>query len=413
MTELQVDLHGQRIGRISGDNRSFDFHFDDQALARFGAGSAALSVAMLVTNPLPRAHRERRQNFFAELLPEGRNREWLVAQAGLSYGDVLGILSTYGRDIAGAIEIWDPTAPGEPRTPDLIAVSDAEIAETLRDMAAMPLGNVPGRGASSVAGVQAKLVLAQEDGAWHRPVGGYPSTHIVKPADAGAPPSTIWDEEYGMRIARRLGLASHHTSVRSFDGRAALISERYDRDCSDPTRRIHQEDFNQALGASGDQKYQRPGGKVSLTRIAAVVKTHCTATDLRALARRTVASVVLGDLDMHAKNISLLHPASGDVELAPAYDVVPHAHLVPAGDLALAVGGEYQHQALTRMHLVDEVSSWGLRTADAVVSQALEETHAALKSELPLEGAGPGLQETTIRTARSLLDGRAIGAVSK
>ena len=46
--------------------------------------------------------------------------------------------------------------------------------------------------------------------------------------------------------------------------------ERYDRSPHAPQGRIHQEDFNQVLGASGNQKYQKYGGKVSLERIARV-----------------------------------------------------------------------------------------------------------------------------------------------
>jgi serine/threonine-protein kinase HipA len=48
----------------------------------------------------------------------------------------------------------------------------------------------------------------------------------------------------------------------------AVVIERYDRSPDAPQGRIHQEDFNQVLGAVGNQKYQKYGGKVSLERIA-------------------------------------------------------------------------------------------------------------------------------------------------
>lgn len=408
MTVLVVELHGERIGQIEGNSRSFDFQYDAQALDRYGPGSAVLSVGMLVAHPQKAAHRPRRQNFFNELIPEGRNREYIASQAGIEYGDVLGILTHYGRDIAGALQIWDPSLPFEPRNPSTEPVSGEQIAAMLTDMAAMPLGNVKGRGASSVAGVQAKLVLARVAGAWHRPLDGFPSTHIVKPAsNEGA--TTIWDEEYGARAASALRLASHETWITDFTDTPALVVERYDRDSSAPAGRLHQEDFNQALGASGDQKYQKPGGKVTLARIARLVVANCGPADLEALARRTVLAVAMGDLDMHAKNLSLLHRTPDSVALAPAYDVVPQSHLTDSGEMALAVNGIYVHAHIGANDLVSELQSWGLRQASELVVESLTQIATFIDNEAPLAGAHPGLRDEIATFCENLLSGRKAG----
>lgn len=47
-----------------------------------------------------------------------------------------------------------------------------------------------------------------------------------------------------------------------------MVIERYDRSPDAPQGRIHQEDFNQVLGAAGNVKYQKYSGRVSLERIA-------------------------------------------------------------------------------------------------------------------------------------------------
>lgn len=86
---------------------------------------------------------------------------------------------------------------------------------------------------------------------------------------------------------------------------------RYDRSEDAPQGRIHQEDFNQVLGAAGNQKYQRYGGRVSLSRAARVFSIAGDNDSLRRLFKLTVLSVALGNLDMHAKNISLLHYSTG------------------------------------------------------------------------------------------------------
>ncbi|HEY9392869.1 MAG TPA: HipA domain-containing protein, partial [Nocardioides sp.] len=41
------------------------------------------------------------------------------------------------------------------------------------------------------------------------------------------------------------------------------------------------------------------------------------------LAQMAVLAVAVGNLDMHAKNLGILHPLDNEPRLAPAYDVVP------------------------------------------------------------------------------------------
>lgn len=93
-----------------------------------------------------------------------------------------------------------------------------------------------------------------------------------------------------------------------------------------PQARLHQEDFNQALGATGDEKYQGHGGTVSLARIARVLEQHAVRNNLNLLLRMLTLATAVGNLDMHAKNIGLLHYEQGGLTLAPAYDFVPQAH---------------------------------------------------------------------------------------
>ncbi|MHB1583537.1 MAG: HipA domain-containing protein [Acidimicrobiales bacterium] len=73
----------------------------------------------------------------------------------------------------------------------------------------------------------------------------------------------------------------------------------------------------------------------------------------------TPLSVALGNLDLHAKNLSILHRPDGSMSLAPAYDVVPQAHLPNDGEVALVVGGEYCYAAITISHLVCRETSMG------------------------------------------------------
>ncbi len=390
--KLAVELYGTVIGYLAGhDARIFDFTVDPDAQGRFGSTSRVLSVGMPLAPSLPRQRAGRRRNWFAELLPEGDQLDYLLAQGGIRRGDTMRFLARYGRDVAGALQIWNIEDPTEPRVPELRVVDDAGVRRLLEDPIGAPLGNAAELGRSSLGGVQPKIVLAHGTHGWAQALGGEPSTHILKPW-LERHPTVIYDEEYGNRLARRIGLAQFDTHIETFAGLPALVIERFDRVDG---RRVHQEDFNQVLGASGNQKYQEVGGVVSLARVADALSRYAPADDLRRLARMTALSVTIGNLDMHTKNVGLLHPADGTVQLTPAYDQVPLAHAPTAdGRMALAINGTYRHADITRDDLIAEIGSWGIRRAAAVVADTLEELTDALSAETPLDGAHPALQES-------------------
>ncbi len=408
MADLKVELYGMSIGTLGGDWRNFDFVPDLEAVTIFGLDSPVLSVALPLAVQPPRAQKRRRQNFFRELLPEGRMLNWLAREAGVPVADVIGLLRRFGRDVAGALQIRDPEAPGEPRSPRTERVSSGEIVTLLQNIQAFPLGNRPTGGKSSLAGVQDKIVLVRTEAGWAQALDGFPSTHILQPASSDYP-TLIYDEEYGARLARAVGLAGFTTWIDEFDGMPALVIERYDRAVDLPEGRLHQEDFNQALGASSDEKYQRFGGKVSLGRIAALLREFGESGDQERLLRMVTMAVATGNLDMHTKNLSLLHRPDGTIRLAPAYDLVPQVHQPNDGELALAIAGEYRHAAVTRAHLTAEAESWGLQAADEIIDSLLEATLEFIAVEQPHELAYSGLRTDIGRFGRNLLAGRPAG----
>lgn len=411
MADLVVELYGTQVGVLTGTWRTFDFVPDPAAVAQFGIDSPVLSAAIPLTAVTVRSRKERRQNFFRELLPEGRMLTRLIQQAGLVERDVIGLLRAYGRDVAGALQIWDPDVPGEPKQPSLEPLSSAGVARMLEHVQDNPLGNKPHGGKTSLAGVQDKIVLAWTGGGWNRVIDGWPSSHILKPESRDYP-TTIYDEEYGARIARAAGLTSFPTRIEEFQGVPAVVIERYDRAPDAPQGRIHQEDFNQVLGASGNQKYQKYGGRVSLKRIAQTFSAIGDEDSLARLFKLVVVSAAVGNLDMHAKNISLLHLPDGSMTLSPAYDVVPQAHLPTDGEVALAIDSEYRHAALTLDHLVAEGRSWGLAHAADLAEGTLATVQGVASTETPHKRAYFGLASDITVFADNLLAGRPIGASS-
>lgn len=287
-----------------------------------------------------------------------RGHDWPTKPVSRKKEDVIGMLRAYGRDIAGALQIWDPADPTEPRHPGIEALDDDGVEQMLRDVTISPLGNKPNRGKTSLNGVQNKIVLVQTGDGWARALDGYPSTHIVKPIVAEFP-SMIFDEEYASRFARGLGLA-------------------------------------------GDHKHETYGGR-GLRDIARAAG----GADRRELLRMTTLSVAVGNLDMHAKNVSLLHFADGSTRLAPMYDVVPRAHYDNDGEMAFRIDGEFEHRLISRNHIVSEGRSWGVQTAEDLVDGTLAEVRRIAPEERPHAGAHPSLQADITRFASNLIEGRA------
>lgn len=390
MTELRVELYGTHVGQIREQRESFDFIVAPEGIRRFNLGSATLSFAVpLLVSRRPREAPTRR-NFFDELLPEGKARSRLAGKAQIAQDYTVGMLERYGRDVAGAVKIWNPDAPGEPRTPNARPVSNKDIRTLLDNVARDPIGNSKPERMSSLAGVQDKIVLGFVDGQWAEPLDGFASTHIIKPI-VGSLPSLIFDEEYGARIARHLGLAAFDTRVEVFDGRSALVIERYDRTDTELDRRLHQEDFNQALGYGGDAKYEAEGRTGGLKEIADLLRAQVSREAVDDLLRLTTLSVAVGNLDMHAKNISVLHLPDGSHKLAPAYDVVPQLHLVKDRNFAFAVNGVFRHDDITADDLITEGVRWRASNPEQIVTDTIAGVRDFVNTERPLPGAHPDL----------------------
>jgi serine/threonine-protein kinase HipA len=399
MPELSVHLYGEVIGHLVGDSwRDFDFVASDSGIQRFGLGSTVLSESVPLLAQQPRGKAARRRNFFEELLPEGVIRQRLVDRVRVAPTDTLSLLAAYGRDVAGAVQVLDSSTGESAELARVRLLSEVEVAELLNDVADFPLGNVPDFGKASLAGVQEKVLLARVEGRWGLCLNGYASTHIVKPVSR-AFPDMIFNEEYGLRLARAVGLVNYETWIETFDGVDALVIERYDRDGSLPGGRLHQEDMNQVLGASGSEKYQERGGKVSFLRIADVLRRVQGVAGFESLLEHVTLAAAIGNLDLHTKNLSLLHSPDDSALLAPAYDVVPLAHYPNVdGRMALAINGVYEHAQLKRGDLVAEAEMWGMDrdAAEARVENCLLAIRAAAAQQVPHPRAYPRLVESIL-----------------
>ena len=112
---------------------------------------------------------------------------------------------------------------------------------------------------------------------------------------------------------------------------------------------------------------------------------------------------------MHAKNLSLLHLPDGSMTLSPAYDVVPQTHQPNDGEVALAVGGEYRHAAITMKHLIAEVARGGLRR-QPILPKRRSPQFSNWRTQRPPQTGLRRLARNIFGFVSNLLAGRVIGA---
>ena len=372
---LQVSMHGEVIAHLHEKRRSgqVELTYTDLARERWPARTPVVSCSLPVTSS-----RRDATAFLGGLLPEGQARAALAAQRDLVASDTWGLLAAYGRDIAGALVISDPDDDRAGRTPHAVDYgSEDELASAISALPDEPLG-AQDDSELSLAGIQDKLLLVATAGptGWGRPVAGLPSTHILKP-DPLTHPGVVVREAEALRIARRAGLTTIDPQLLDIGGRPCLLVNRYDRVVVDSAvRRIHQEDLLQAVGLDpsarhGRVKYQEHGGP-GYRDAATILLERAPDPDaqLDALVGAMVFTVLIGNADAHAKNLSLLLDPPGTVRLAPLYDTVP-TMLFPTLKVrcAMWVGGVYRSlEDVTRTELVREIAgrhAWKVPEDDA------------------------------------------------
>lgn len=413
--DLEVLLEGERAGTLSKmTNGRLRFVYASDY--RDNPSATPLSYSMPVA--VAEYGHTIISPWLAGLLPDDPAvlRRW-ASQFGVSTTEPFDLLATpIGEDCAGAVQF----APGS-RVPDIDAdmgavewLTDADVEARLRSLrldSSAWLGDPatarrPGFvGQFSLAGRQRKTALLFKDDRWGVPSGRVPTTHILKP-----PIEEYVDQELNEHLclaaARLVGLAAADTHVQSFGAESAIVIARYDRRrIGGELRRIHQEDFCQALSVVPDRKYQSQGGPgpEEITRtLRSAMPTDTAEEAIGRFADALAWNWIIGGTDAHAKNYSLLL-AGRQMRLAPLYDItsgLPYEnerHL----SLAMKVGDGYQ--------LVDDRNPWVLAArrmgldAESLTSRVADLCERA-PSAFAEAAADPGVASLGRRMASRLPD---------
>lgn len=375
---LTVYAGAERVGEIEGRADGPRLIYDSDWLARADAFPISLSMPLVrrewdadIVTP-----------WLMNLLPEGEPLRAVARKLGVAREDVLGLIANTGRDIAGALSIGSARAAASPglhriKTPD-------DLERIINELPARPFLAGEDGISMSLAGAQEKLPLAVDGEVLAIAVNGAPSTHILKP-DNDRLPGSVQNEALCMTLARRIGLEAAPIATGVAGKRSYLLVTRFDRVHGEGgVRRLHQEDFCQALGLPPAAKYQHNSvgaSGPSLGDMFALAREHMLATDINRLLDAVIFNIAIGNVDSHAKNYSILL-AGQSASLAPLYDLM--SGLVWDGitqNHAQEVGGQRRGRHIYGRHWKRMAAETGLGPAATI--GRVEQVAGRILAQLP------------------------------
>jgi len=319
MAGLPVYFEQRLVGTIDVDKSGPGFTYESSWIALRGA--FPISTRMPLTPD--RIGADIFLPWAANLLPENEQLRTLGQLLGMARSDVIGLLSAIGGDTAGALSIGQPGRTSSVQWRPVGTPHDLE--RVLEDLPNKPF-LVGDEGVSmSLAGAQSKLAVAVgEGGCICIPMNGSPSTHILK-SDSPRLPGGVHNEAFCLTLARRMKIPTPDVATGKAGNRTFLLVKRFDRtDVAGRWRRLHQEDYCQALGTLPSAKYEsnQTGFRgPTIKDMFEVTRRHLPATDIVRLLDMVVVNVLCCNTDAHAKNYSIMIRGSG-ASLAPIYDVM-------------------------------------------------------------------------------------------
>jgi len=294
--------------------------------------------------------------YFGGLLPESEAARKKIGQRyGVNHHNSFALLKAIGYDCAGAVSLHSLEEPVA-KTTNLFLLkgkifSENELHQHIQELPKKPLFlGVEGL-RLSLAGAQDKAAVCLIDNKIALPINGCPTTHILKPGIKGYE-GIVQNEYLCLKIAARIGLTVPKAEIRWAEKIPYLLIERYDRLIeSNKISRIHQEDFCQALGVVTAKKYQNDGGPNFQDCFNLLHFTSQPVKDRNALAALMVFNYLIGNMDAHGKNFSLLHYEKNNVSIAPVYDVLcTRVYDDLAKKMAMKIGGYYEYDKIYPRH---------------------------------------------------------------
>ncbi len=378
LNQLRIYRQGSLVGSLRRSHGGCRFEFAKEAvnLQNF----TGLSYTMPKRMEPYDVHGVNLHPFFAGLLPEGLRLKALVKNLKTSMDDMFTILAVAGERCVGDVyAVAENFHRPVQEVPVLSEVNFYSYFEKSLELeGTFNFGD-------SLAGVQDKLSSSMISFPIH--MAKRHKSYILKLNPTGMP-NLVQNEFYCLALAKHCGLTTSTAKiVHDSERNPGLLVERFDRLSEDeshgPTL-VHQEDACQFLDKYPSEKY-----RVSLRDIAEGIVKHSTAPpiDLLKLIELYAFSYLIGNGDLHAKNISLqTHPHSGRINLSPAYDLIC-TYLYKDHRMAIKLNGRDDN--IQRAHFIDFGQRFDLKKSaiELILDKLLKRFHKfrSILFEIPME----------------------------
>lgn len=380
---LDVYLHTDFVGNlIQNEHGEMVFNYAESWLSH--------PQAMPLSHSLPLRKepfsRNECRGFFAGILPEESKRDLVARNLGISARNDFAMIEQIGGECAGAVTFIPAGAKLPAQDYQYRPLPGSDLAGILRELPRRPLMAGEDGIRLSLAGAQDKIAVHVAGDKISVPLGGAPSTHILKPAIAHFE-GVVFNEATCMKLAAATGLPVAPVEIRNVEGIDFLLVERYDRKIIEASaalssiQRMHQEDFCQALGIVSENKYQREGGPSLKDGFKLIRDVSATPViDLQRFLDAVIFNFLVGNHDAHGKNFSLTADQAS-IRLAPLYDIVCTAFYPELSKkMAMKIGGEYESTQIYPRHFERMAEECGL--AKPLVKKRVPELAAAVISAL-------------------------------
>ena len=337
--------------------------------------------------------------FFDNLLPDNPAiRERIQRRFGTSSAGAFDLLQEIGRDCVGALQLLPEDHPPV----DVQKITGERLsAGGVAEILAGALDPGFGRGEPaddafriSLAGAQEKTALLWHGGAWHRPTGSTPTTHILKLPIGGNPQgidlsTSVENEWLCAQIVRVFGIPVAKCSMETFGEQKVLVVERFDRALAKNGgwyMRLPQEDFCQATATPSALKYESDGGPGIERIMELLLGSERAAADRRDFMRTQLVFWLLAAIDGHAKNFSLSLRAGGVYRLTPRYDILSAHPMLGKGRgklsphkirMAMAVRGKNRHyrwREISARHWLETAKRCGFSEMKSIMDEVIAQT---------------------------------------
>lgn len=331
---VAVFKNKQRAGILQRNSVGARFIYDEGfRLLQLHQNSYGVCYSLPPTQPEHIVQGTNLHPFFAGLLPEGLRLKALYKSLKTSEDDLFTLLLASGTQCIGDV-FAKLELSAEDRVTKPIEVADFHAASfwDLFEKSITATDFQMREHDPAISGVMPKISASMVS--FPLRIAKRKHQYILKlePKDH---PHLLHNEHFFMQLAKRCGFAVPRTHlVQDRDECWGLLVERFDRihvERKTEVVRLHQEDACQFLARYPQDKY-----RISLSEIAEGIKlwTSSPVTEIRRLLALYLFSYLIGNGDLHAKNISVLEDIDGRTTLSPVYDLLS---TLPYGDRRMAL----------------------------------------------------------------------------